>query len=138
MASTGTMAAASGTLGTAESSGYVEFFGYHATANGWFFTGWVTCPPDLVDRLQDVSAWFADEITPINPSSCIQIGMRRLEQNTHPVLNGDIRGEVVKAVCKRDDLPDGADGTILFLRARSGPRMVVKQSFLFCSHVETE
>jgi len=138
VASTDTLADAGGAVAIAEHSGYVEFFGYHPTAGGWFFSGWVTQPPDLADRLQDVAAWFADKITPIHPLSCIQISMGRLEQNTHPVLNGHLRGEVVQAAYKRDDLPDGADGTISFLRAQPGPRMVVKQSFLFCSHVETE
>jgi GT2 family glycosyltransferase len=111
------MTDASGTAATAESTGYVEFFGYHATAGGWFFSGWVTSPPDLADRLKDVAAWFADEIvngpvfwllfaredvgdagigfliflktdnTPNHPLSCLQIGAGRIEQNIHPVQN---------------------------------------------------
>ncbi len=36
MASTAKMTAAGGAVANVESSGFVEFFGYHATAGGWF------------------------------------------------------------------------------------------------------
>ncbi len=243
------MTATSGTLETAESGGYVEFFGYHSTAGGWFFSGWVTYPPDLADRLQDVSAWFADEIvhgpvswllfaredvgdsgtgfliflksddTPTHPLSCIQIGLGRMEQNIHPVRdalslpekklapqigyviakaaatpqrfemerllageseaaaglieyfgyhqaaggwfingwiargwadshhfnrmvicfeNGDVRGEVVQAAYPREDLPDGAHGMILFLRAPPGPLGKLQSAILYASGVHLQ
>jgi GT2 family glycosyltransferase len=243
------MADAGAAVTNAESSGYVEFFGYHATANGWFFSGWVTSAPDLADRLQDVSAWFADEIlhgpvswllfaredvgvsgtgfliflktdhTPIHSLSCIQIGLGRMEQNIHPVRdaislpenkltpqigyviakaaqtpqrfemerllsgeaeaaaglieyfgyhqaaggwfingwvarswadshsfdrmaisfeNADVRGEVVQAAYPRDDLPDGAHGVILFLRAPAGPLGKLQSAILYASGVHVK
>jgi GT2 family glycosyltransferase len=42
--------------------GNIDFFGYHATAGGWLFGGWITHPWPLGNRPQNVVAHFAKEI----------------------------------------------------------------------------
>jgi GT2 family glycosyltransferase len=41
--------------------GYIDLFGYHTLAGGWFFTGWATDRPDLEDGLRRAVARFDDE-----------------------------------------------------------------------------
>ncbi len=38
--------------------GYIDLFGYHTLAGGWFFTGWATDRPDLEDGLRHAVAHF--------------------------------------------------------------------------------
>jgi GT2 family glycosyltransferase len=107
----------------AQLSGYVEFYGYHSAAAGWFFSGWIANPPDLFDRLKEVVAWFGDERvmgpvtpllfgredvgdaaigfliflkseeTPAHALSCIRIGIESTEQGVYPVINAPMLPE---------------------------------------------
>jgi len=227
-----------------ETTGYVEFYGYHAGAGGWFFSGWVRGPPELGGPLKNFAAWFHDksvigevswlqfarddvgdagtgfliflktDTIPEHPLSSIQIGAG---QKIYPVLdvlglpekkltpqlgyviakaedspeksemqrllagetvaaglieyfgyhkaaggwffsgwaarpgaarrgaasgldrmaiafeNGDVRGQALQTDYPRDDLPDGAQGIILFLQAPPGPLGQLQSAHLYTS-----
>jgi GT2 family glycosyltransferase len=74
--------------------GFVEFYGYHVIAGGWFFSGWTKNSSDLGDRLTDVSAWFA---------------------------NDELSGPVSSLLFIRDDLRDGGIGFLIFLQTDAVP-----------------
>ncbi len=46
---------------TLKFQGYIDLFGYHTLAGGWFFTGWATDRPDLEDALRHAVAQFDDD-----------------------------------------------------------------------------
>jgi GT2 family glycosyltransferase len=81
--------------GAADSAGrgYVEYFGYHAGAGGWFLSGWVShgWAQELPERLSIV---FEE---------------------------GDVRGELVCVLYARAELPAGAQGAVFFVRAPFAP-----------------
>jgi len=76
-----------------EESGFIETFGFHQAAGGWFISGWIA----LAD---------AD--------------VRRFDRMTISFEDGDLRGEPVVAIFARPDLPSGAHGVVLFLRTPLG------------------
>jgi GT2 family glycosyltransferase len=74
----------------ATGSGYVEYFGYHAQARGWFISGWMS------------RAWVEGQ-TP--------------DRVVLSFEDGDVRGELTAAAFARPELPEDAQGVILFIRA---------------------
>ena len=70
--------------------GYVEFFGYHAMAGGWLISGWVSCPWTPGDAPGDILISFE---------------------------NGDVAGKIIGTFFPRQELPDGAQGLLLFVAA---------------------
>ncbi len=71
-------------------AGYIEYYGYHELAGGWFFSGWVSRP-------------WADRQTPDRVLASFE--------------DGDLRGEVIAALFARGELEDGAAGAVFFIAA---------------------
>jgi GT2 family glycosyltransferase len=97
--------------------GYVELYGYHSLADGWFFAGWVTRRADLADCFKNAVAQFIDEtvsghVTTLffsrgdlndegigfliflhvsgaarNAFRCLQIGSEGVAQNIYPITD---------------------------------------------------
>jgi GT2 family glycosyltransferase len=75
-------------------AGFVDFYGYHAAAGGWFFCGWVT------------------------------LGWRDGEAPENVVVSfqeGDVGGEAFAALYPRQDLRDGGEGIVFFVRGPVTP-----------------
>ena len=70
--------------------GYVEFFGYHTMAGGWLISGWVSRPWTPGDAPGDILISFE---------------------------NGDVAGKIIGTFFPRQELPDGAQGLLLFVAA---------------------
>jgi GT2 family glycosyltransferase len=78
---------------SADGNGYVEYFGYHAGAGGWFLSGWVS------------HAW----------------GDRQAADRILVSFEaGDVRGEAVSVLFTRTDLSEHARGVIVFVPAPQG------------------
>ncbi len=73
----------------ARNSACIEFYGFHAFAEGWFVSGWLS------------QGWLQSQ---------------RPEAAFLAFEDGDLRGEANIALYARQDLPDGARGFVLFIR----------------------
>jgi GT2 family glycosyltransferase len=70
--------------------GYIEYFGFHPTAGGWIASGWLS------------RGWSSQQ----SPDRVVM-----------SFEDGDIRGDTVASLFERPELPDGAQGVMLFVRA---------------------
>ncbi len=74
--------------------GYIEYFGYHEAAGGWFLSGWIS------------RGWS---------------GRQAPDRWVIAFEQGDLRGEMIATTFARPELPAGAEGVVLFLRAGPAP-----------------
>jgi len=72
--------------------GYIEYFGYHPTAGGWIASGWL-------------SRGWSSQQTP--------------DRVVMSFDDGDIRGDTAASLFERPELPDGAQGVVLFIRGEA-------------------
>ncbi len=76
-------------------TGFIEYFGYHHAAGGWFFAGWISRTWSETDAPTQMLVNFEDDVW---------------------------RSSMVNMLCIRSELPDGASGFVFFVPGKPGTK----------------